>query len=336
MFTQNQTTENFLTSFGVKWEYQTDVRYEELASDWNVVNHGRPESQPIDEELIEDYAQAMENQNLFPAPIVIETNTGYEILDGTQRLTAGELNGFSHFNAYVVNKRIKPETRQALRVCANNRTNGKRPKEAFTIKRIVDTLHEQQRRSVKECSVMAGVAEKKLQDEVDARKGKHLLKRLGVDAETKPASNVQFQRKFARDIAPVLDDQPRTQKEMRGAIVVMQKLKCNNGEGEMLLDRYAGIKTKKGTAKATQIKSVTEAIKQEPDFGRRLRGPAKRHPIENALAQLRGAITAAKDCRTGNADEEQSAVAIELLRELKNQYKRLVPRENWKHDADLF
>ena len=235
------------------------MRYDELAEDWDKINHGRPDSQPVDEDLILDYAQSMDNNNLFPAPIIVATAGGYEILDGTQRLSAASVNGYTHFNAYVVAKRVKPETRQAIRVCANNRINGKRPREEFTICKIVDTLHEQQRRSVKECSIMAGIAEGKIQSEVDARKGKHYMKRIGIDTDSKPANNKQFRIHFAKVVMPKLDSEPRTEKEVRGAIVLMQKIKCNNGEGTELLNRYAGIKKKQGTAMATQFKSTTQA-----------------------------------------------------------------------------
>lgn len=67
MFTTDSRTENFLTAFGVKYEYANGILLPgDFASGWNTENIGRPVA--VREDAVIEYATLMESGSPAPAP----------------------------------------------------------------------------------------------------------------------------------------------------------------------------------------------------------------------------------------------------------------------------
>lgn len=334
MFTQDTRAEKWLSNRGIQFRYQCGIKYAELCPDWFATNLGRPDDQARVQDLILSYAESQANGSIFPAPLIVKTAAGYEVLDGCQRLSAADVNGATEFNGYILDASIPSDTRMAVRVCANNILNGKRESEAFTVARVVDTMYEQQKKSAKECADWSGITLAAVEAEIGSRKGLRMLKDLGLDL-SKPANQKGFQKVFAQTFTKEqIDD---AGKEIVKAVHAMQRAKFNNGEAESILERYQHIKPKHGVSPRTQLKSVTQAWTEEPDYARRLAGGSARsqHPIDNVIRSLRAALTTMKENRDLHADKDQAECIVELLKDIKHLGKRIVPREFWPVAHDL-
>ena len=138
MFTTDSRTENFLTSLGVKFEYVNSVRLpDEFAAGWNTDNIGRPVA--IREDAVLEYAALMESGSAAPAPILHNTDGGYRVLDGVQRLSAAELQQTTRVSAYIVHTDSE-DSLAAIRVLANARMQGRAEPAEWTRRRAVEVL----------------------------------------------------------------------------------------------------------------------------------------------------------------------------------------------------
>lgn len=340
MFQQNSIAEAWFTQHGITFNYVVDIEYAQLTPDWNRVNEGRPANQPVDEPLCEHYASSMQGGAVFPAPITAPTGAGLEPLDGCQRLTAGELIGATRFNGYIL-PGLAPDIRERIRKCANNILNGKRESEEFTVKQIIDSLHQRQRLSIAECALWSGIKKEVLQKEVDARAGMSKLQSIGVDTTVKPASLKGFQSVFIRAFPPIFFK--AAPDDIRDIVRNLQRMKATNGEANTILSRYAALKPRKdGTSPSTQIKSVTHGWTTEKDYARRLAGQRSRHPVDNAVSGLRTAWTLLDKCANPKAnrkiitaDSKQADDIIDLLSQIRCLAKKIVPREFWPSQSDV-
>ncbi len=137
MFTNDNRTENFLTSMGVEFRYTNDVTYQNLVKDWDKTNLARPV--PLREDAILEYAALIEGGSPAPAPILLITGAGFAPLDGLQRLAAGQLCGMTKFSAYIVTCDSK-DVQAAIRVLANARLQGRGEPPEWTRRRAVEIL----------------------------------------------------------------------------------------------------------------------------------------------------------------------------------------------------
>lgn len=340
MFQQNSIAEAWFAQHGIEFTYTIDIEYVRLTPDWNKINEGRPSGQPIDDSLCENYASSMQAGAVFPAPIVAPTGAGLEPLDGCQRLTAGELIGATRFNGYLLGN-LSPDMRERIRKCANNILNGKRESEEFTVKQIVDSLYQRQRLSVEECALWCGLKVAVIEKEVSARDGQRKLQSIGVDTTIKPANQKGFQAVFAKAFPQIF--MKAAPDDIRDVVRNLQRLKATNGEANVILDRYAGLKPKKdGTTPSTQIKSVTHTWTSESDYARRLVGKSKSHPVDKAITGLRSAHTILDECANPKdtrkhytSDKQQSDNIIELLGKIRVLARKVVPREYWPCQSDV-
>lgn len=153
MFTKDSRTENFLTQLGVEFRYTNAVKFAELETDWAKVNLARPV--PIREEAVLEYASLMDTGSAAPAPILHDTGSGIAVLDGMQRLSAAQLNGYTQLSAYLVVS-DSADMLTAIRVLANARLQGRAEPLEWTRRRAVEVLVGQRGMSAAEVAKLGG------------------------------------------------------------------------------------------------------------------------------------------------------------------------------------
>lgn len=153
MFTKDSRTENFLTQMGVEFKYTNAVAFTDLAKDWSEKNLARPI--PKRDEAVIEYAALMEGGSAAPAPILHNSQHGFDVLDGVQRLAAAELNSYTNLSAYVV-ECDSDELVTAIRVLANARLQGRAEPAEWTRRRAVEVLVVEKRLSPAEVAKMGG------------------------------------------------------------------------------------------------------------------------------------------------------------------------------------
>lgn len=153
MFTKDSRTENFLTSMGVAFKYTNAVTLADLSQDWSEKNLARPV--PKREEAVMEYATLMESGSAAPAPILSNTERGYDVLDGVQRIAAAELAGYTKLSAYIV-ECDSEDVLTAIRVLANARLQGRPEPPEWTRRRAVEILVVQKGLSSSEVAKMGG------------------------------------------------------------------------------------------------------------------------------------------------------------------------------------
>ncbi len=138
MFTTDSRTENFLTAIGVKFEYRNGLRLpDEFAAGWDTENIGRPVA--VREDAVLEYATLMEGGSAAPAPILCETESGFRVLDGVQRLSAAQLQQTTRVSAYIVTTDSE-DSLASIRVLANARMQGRAEPAEWTRRRAVEVL----------------------------------------------------------------------------------------------------------------------------------------------------------------------------------------------------
>lgn len=154
MFTTDSRTENFLTSFGVKFTYANGIVLPgDFVSNWDKDNIGRPVA--VREDAVIEYAELMEQGSAAPAPILHRTEAGLTVLDGVQRLSAEQLRGATRVSAYVV-QTDSADMLAAIRVLANARMQGRAEPAEWTRRRAVEVLVVDRGLSCAEVAKMGG------------------------------------------------------------------------------------------------------------------------------------------------------------------------------------
>ena len=153
MFAKDTRTETFLTQMGVDFQYTNKVTIDDLVENWREINLSRPV--PMREEAVIEYSALMEGGSPAPAPILYQTDDGYAILDGVQRIAAAELAGISRLAAYAVTCDSE-DLRAAINVLANARLQGRAEAPEWTRRRAVEVLVIKRRMSVDEVARMGG------------------------------------------------------------------------------------------------------------------------------------------------------------------------------------
>lgn len=154
MFTTDSRTENFLTTFGVKFTYTNGVLFPvDFVTGWDKENIGRPVA--VREDAVIEYAALMEQGSAAPAPILHRTATGLRVLDGVQRLSAEALVGSTRISAYIV-ETDSEDMLAAVRVLANARMQGRAEPAEWTRRRAVEVLVVDRRLSCAEVAKMGG------------------------------------------------------------------------------------------------------------------------------------------------------------------------------------
>lgn len=328
-FAVDSRFENWASRMGIPFKYRQGIRFTELAKDWNVINHGRPDGQPKDEALIVKYADAQQNGAVFPAPVLAGKTDGLEVLDGCQRLCAADLNGQSIFNGYIV-ETSDPAVREAVRICANHIVNGTAPAAEWTVGKVVDVLFEQFRWNVKDCHDWSGFPEKRIQEEVDSRDARRWMESHGIDITKKPANQKTFQAAIAA-IPKKLREEAHSQ--IRTIVENCQAAKANNSEAVMLVTECTDVKVKHGVHPRTQLNSKIAEVFSRPDIKARMQVKTSQHPVDNAIRAMTGAVTALRNAQQYHADHDQGESMVELMREIRSFCKKIVPVKQWQQET---
>lgn len=153
MFCKDSRTENFLTQMGVEFRYTNSVSFSELVPQWDSHNLARPV--PRRDDAILEYASLMESGSAAPAPILHDCGSGYDVLDGVQRLAAAKLSGAASISAYIVTC-DSDDVLASIRVLANARLQGRPEPPEWTRRRAVEILVLQRSMSPAEVARMGG------------------------------------------------------------------------------------------------------------------------------------------------------------------------------------
>jgi len=122
---RNHVFEQMLTKQGVGFEYVESLPMEDINMKAGIRNQARL-LQPLDEELVNIYAQHMKDGCEFPAVVLARTGKGLWIpVDGNQRLAALEKNGRKRTDAYLLDTK-DAQVIDRLTWTFNNLVNGKR------------------------------------------------------------------------------------------------------------------------------------------------------------------------------------------------------------------
>ncbi len=139
--------------------------------------------EPLQEELVKDYATAMLNGSAFPMIILVKMKNGkYRILSGNHRGRSALNLGEKEIAAYVV----KSGSEQALDIFARsaNATNGEPPKKDERLQQAI-ALVELYGYSNKEAAKCLGLKENAVHEGRRAKECKKVLLKLGVDKADK-------------------------------------------------------------------------------------------------------------------------------------------------------
>ncbi len=291
MFTKDSRTENFLTSLGVTWKYTNSMAYAKLAPNWREANLGRPKAKVDDAVLC--YAEQMEGGSAAPAPIIWTEDCSP--LDGVQRLSAGELRGYTTFSAYLV-ETDSEELAQAIRIIANQRLQGSyQESEAFTMQRAIDVLIAEVGWSVEQVAALGGwkpakVAEKKLLSD-----WKFAIRKIGgpekiTDGCVKAIASQAKLHDFHAAHEPIAD-----------FLNDLVRAKFTNGDSEPYInDFFANVGRKKNLHDI--YKDRLEGFREDDEVAARLANPkARRYSPTNGgnkiSRSLKSALTAIENVR---------------------------------------
>jgi hypothetical protein len=153
MFTTDNRTENFLTSLGVEFKYTNAIRFSDLRGGWDKDNLSRPVA--IREEAVFEYASLIETGSPAPAVILVDTDNGFRVLDGVQRLAAARIADCTQVSAYVVSSDSE-DTLLCINVLANARLQGRAEPPEWTRRRAVEVLVLERGMSIEEVARMGG------------------------------------------------------------------------------------------------------------------------------------------------------------------------------------
>jgi len=162
---------------GVEWKYTNRMTFKELRADWRSTNLARPV--PIREEAIMEYASLMEAGSPAPAVILHKTESGYDVLDGLQRLGAAHLADCTHFPAYVVTCDSK-DVLISIRILANPRLQGRPEPPEWTRRQAVKVLVVQQGMTIEEVSRMGGWRPKDVEKTATALQWNDSIQAIGA------------------------------------------------------------------------------------------------------------------------------------------------------------
>jgi hypothetical protein len=93
----------------------------------------------VRDDAVLEYATLMDGGSPAPAPILTLTEHGHDVLDGVQRLVAGETCNYTKLSAYIVIC-DNPDLVMAIRVLANARLQGRPEPPEWTKRRAVEVL----------------------------------------------------------------------------------------------------------------------------------------------------------------------------------------------------
>lgn len=317
MFTKDSRTENFLTSLGVSWTYTNAAKYSDLHANWRNVNLGR--ASPRIEDAVLSYAEQMEQGSAAPAPIL--WGRDWSVLDGVQRLSAGELRGYTTFSAYVV-ETDSDEMIQAIRVIANQRLQGTyQESESFVMQRAIDVLVNEIGWSIEQVAAIGGwkpskVAEKKLLSDWG-----FAIRRIGGPQKLPDG--------IVKHIASVtsIGDLGLASKPIAAFLEELNRAEFSVVDAKPYVDRFFGGEPLKGKQAYDGFSRRLDAFREDEEVATRLANPRQRRysPVSQEAKlrrALKSAITIAEEARKS----EDRIYYVDEFCTLGNQLLRIIKK----------
>ena len=279
MFAKDSRQENFLTHIGVTWRYADDLEYKSLAPSWREHNQGRSRAKV--EEAIMEYAARMEAGSAAPSPIVRPNSGVLDILDGVQRLSAGELRGYTRFAGYVVETE-SPLTAVKIRVLANHLLAGHPEANEWNRRQAIQMLVIEGGLSIEEVARAGGWNVKDVQEDKTFLDWQWALKHIGV--EEPPCKSILL----AIDKHGRLDDLRVAPEPIRDFCKDLKRGKFSNGDAEPYIKDFFVVDRKNRKRLHDQFTKHLDKFHQQSDVVARLegRGPNRR----SGDIKLRGAM----------------------------------------------
>lgn len=318
MFTTDSRAEQFLVQMGVKYEYHTGLKFNQLEPRWRETNEGRPV--PLREEAVVEYASLMENSSSAPAPILLEHKSGkYHVLDGVQRLAAAELIASSMISAYVV-RCDSEDVVASIRVLANIRLQGRAERPEWTKRKAVEVLVLQRGLTTEEVARMGGWRAADVASMARAIKWQQAICDIGgpklSDAMIERLSSVTTEdaiRKNPQPIATFLDK--------------IKQSGVSASDSSPYLEHFFSAITKESKAHATYSSRLKEFLEQ-PEIRARLlgrRGVPQRHDVSLRKA-LKSAITILDEIEVDGDQVYHVDEFFALLKEIDKGLRKLSTR----------
>lgn len=334
MFQKDSRTETFLTQMGVEFVYTNRTTYAELSPDWNKVNLGRPN--PLRDDAIVEYASLMESGSPAPAPILHQTSKGYDVLDGVQRLSAGQLISCTNFPAYKV-KCDSENVLASIRVLANARLQGRPEPPEWTRRRAVEVLVVDRGMSTAEVARLGGWKVGDIDRIAQAVTwNKHIQGIGGPDLPDAMLETVsQHTTVQTLHNAPV---------EISEFLNLVKRAKFSSADAEPLITRFFQPVTKPRRAQAIYAERLHE-IESDAEVQIRLKGrkgPAQpRHIVLHRC--LKSTLTVLEEISAAGDDLPYADEFFRLLKDINEQLRNLTthnpkpmsartPADMWSRD----
>lgn len=179
-WTVDPSAEQVLNEFGIKAAVGTvsltDIDWEASRS-----NHARILGKPIDEDLVEEYAQGFVNGDAFPMPVVRNVGKKYVIVGGNHRLSALERSGGQDFQAYVIDTKDTQTADLLPRVL--NRRGGRRTGKEEAFQHAMYAVREYGM-TIRQAAQLFGLQEKAISAKMIVNETRSHLVSLGVPQAT--------------------------------------------------------------------------------------------------------------------------------------------------------
>ena len=321
MFKKDKRTEEYLTAKGVSWKYTNKVTFESLVPTWNTVNWGRPKA--ADQEVILEYACRMEAGEVAPAPVLLQSAKGYEVLDGVQRLSAADHIGATEFSAYLV-ETDSAKLPHVIRLTINRDVNGHPPPQSWGITQAVMRLCLEQKMSVREVAALCHCPVSRIEREKAIQVTSFQIRTIGGPHNlTKEIVHKVSEATQAMDF----DKAPKPIAEF---LHLLKDAKFTNGDsGPVITEFFGGLNRKKDLH--TILASRLGLLREDSDIKRRLDGrPKTRWSAETKLtAALKGVVTVLE----GIEKSRERIPYVEEYQQIVNDIRDRLKRVKGKSEA---
>lgn len=170
---RNPTYEQALNKTGITWRYEEKVPLDDINFAKGIQNQARL-LEPLDTELVNDYAVAMKRGDDFPPVVLSRPGRGKWVpIDGNQRLAARQKVNHAVTDAYIVEVQ-DPKVIDRLTWTFNNLVNGKRLTKEECLEHAVSYVRKYGVTS-KEAALEWGVNETSLRHRLGVERAREVL-----------------------------------------------------------------------------------------------------------------------------------------------------------------
>jgi len=285
MFTKDSRTESFLGQMGVDFTYSNNVGVGLLTPKWNEDNLARPK--PVNDDAVLEYAALMERGSAAPAPMLLDTDNGYRVLDGVQRVSAAQCVGCTRLSAYLI-KTDSDDTVDAIRVLANARLQGRAEPYEWTRRRAVEVLVVQRGMAAAEVALMGGWSAKEVEKLAEVIRCGVILETYGVP---------KLSDRMLRELGPFLPDNIGPAKEpIVGFLNTLSQARLSAPDAKPFISEFFRPVSKASKAHTIYSQRL-KAVHSDPEIEARRHGRASREIPKDVvlLRTLKTALTVAKD-----------------------------------------